>query len=68
MLTMERLTLADVKGRLEKAHKKVKAATPKGREPRDVEIRLRIAATAREPQTPGGFTKLIDHVEVFVAQ
>ncbi len=32
------------------------------------EIRLRVAVTAREPQTPSGFTKLIDHVEVFVAE
>ena len=31
----------------------------------DGEIRLRLAATARAPQTPGGFSKLIDHVEVF---
>ncbi len=28
------------------------------------QIRLRLSATARLPQTPGGFTKLIDHVEV----
>ncbi len=32
------------------------------------EIRLRVAATAREPQTPGGFTKLIDHVEVLAQE
>jgi len=30
------------------------------------EIQVRIAATAREPQTPGGFTKLIDAVSVTV--
>ena len=34
----------------------------------DGEILLRVAATAREPQTPGGFTKLIDFVAVFVAE
>ena len=32
------------------------------------EIRVRVAGTAREPQTPGGFTKLIDHVSVFVQE
>ncbi len=34
----------------------------------DGEIRLRLAATARLIQTPDGFTKLIDHVEVLVQQ
>jgi hypothetical protein len=28
-------------------------------------VRIRVAETAREPQTPGGFTKLIDQVRVF---
>ena len=32
------------------------------------EIRIRVAATAREPRPPAGFTKLIDHVEVFVTK
>jgi hypothetical protein len=30
------------------------------------QIQVRVAATAREPQTPGGFTKLIDSVSVSV--
>ena len=32
------------------------------------ELRIRVAETARELQTPAGFTKLIDHVAVLVHQ
>ena len=30
------------------------------------EIKIRVSQTAREPQTPNGFTMLIDQVEVIV--
>jgi len=31
------------------------------------QVRVRVAETAREPQTPDGFTKLIDQVHIFAS-
>ena len=58
------LTIDDVKGRLEKARKKIEAAAPKGREPREVEIRLRVAEALVANNQPHEANRLINEVLV----